>query len=210
MDELIASLEQKGVLKSALIKSALENIDRKNFVPEDFANIAYEDTALPIGEGQTISQPYTVVFMLELLEAKAGEKIMDVGHGSGWQTALIAEIVGDKGEVFAIELLKMLCRMGERNVSKYPALRKRVRFYCQNAAPGLADTVEEIGGFDAIIAAAEVADVPKTWRDQLKIGGRLVYPQNQAIVREIKSDVGVFETSHYPGFVFVPFVNKRK
>ncbi len=208
MDELIASLERKGILKSASIKNALKGVDRKYFVPEGFMNLAYEDTALPIGEGQTISQPYTVVFMLELLSAKAGDKIMDVGHGSGWQTALLAEIVGDKGNVYAIELLEGLCRLGEKNVSKYPALRKHVRFYCQNAAPGLPEVAGDIGGFDGIISAAEVTEVPKSWREQLKIGGRMVYPQSQAIVREIKSDAGVFETSRYPGFVFVPFVNK--
>ena len=133
---------------------------------------------------------------------------MDVGHGSGWSTALLASIVGDQGAIYAVELLEGLCRLGEKNVSKYPALRKRVRFYCQNAASGLAEVAEEIGGFDAIIAAAEVTDVPEAWRKQLKIGGRLVYPQNQAIVREIKSDAGVFEASRYPGFVFVPFVDK--
>ncbi|MBI2096718.1 MAG: protein-L-isoaspartate O-methyltransferase [Candidatus Sungbacteria bacterium] len=206
MDDLIESLEKKGVLRSASIKEALANIDRKDFVPADLAHLAYEDTALPIGQGQTISQPYTVVFMLELLAPKAGDHIMDVGHGSAWQTAILAEIVGEQGRVYAIELLEGLSKLGRENISKYPELLKRISFYCQDASPGLPEVGERIAGFDGIIAAAEVEDAPKAWREQLKTGGRLVYPQDQAIVREVKHGVGVFDVSRYPGFVFVPFV----
>ena len=144
MDQLIKSLGKKGVLKSVSIRDALKKVDRKDFVGEDLASLVYEDTALPIGEGQTISQPYTVVFMLELLGAVSGEKIMDVGHGSGWSTGLLADIVGDGGKVYAIELLEILCRMGEKNVSRYPDLRARVKFYCQNAEIGRASCRERV------------------------------------------------------------------
>lgn len=209
LDELIASLRAKGVLKSARIARALRRADRKGFVPGEFVEHAYADTALPIGEGQTISQPYTVVFMLELLAPRVGERIVDVGYGSGWQTVLLAELIGKKGRVYAIEILPNRCSSGKANVAKYPALAERVDFYCQNAASGLPDVARKIGGFDGIVAAAEVRDVPPAWREQLKIGGRLVYPRASSIFREVKKADGTFETKEHPGFAFVPFVEGR-
>ena len=87
-------LQRTGVLKSGKIFDAFGVIDRADFVPEELKSSAYADEALPIGEGQTISQPYTVAFMLSLLDPQPGERIMDVGAGSGWQTAILAYIVG--------------------------------------------------------------------------------------------------------------------
>lgn len=206
MEELIKALRQKRVLKSAAIEKALRKIDRKDFVPEESRDAVYEDIALPIGMGQTISQPYTVIFMLELLAPKAGEKIMDVGHGSGWQTALLAEIAGETGKIYAIERIPALCEMGKTNVAKYPDLERRVVFVCGDASPGLPEEAEKIGGFDAIIAAAEVEEVPRAWREQLKIGGRLVYPKDKSVFKEIKTGEKDFSQEEYPGFAFVPFI----
>lgn len=204
--KLIEKLVQNGVLRSPFVLSAFGKIDRKDFVPKELADSAYEDTALPIGWSQTISQPYVVAFMLELLEPKAGNHVIDVGHGSAWQTALLAEIVGESGKVYAIELVKELCAFGKSNLAKYPRLAKRVAFYCTNAASGLPHIAKEIGGFDAIIAAATVFEVPKAWREQLKVGGRLVYPKQGSIFKEIKKSGDSFEISEYHGFAFVPFV----
>lgn len=209
MEELVEHLENEGVLKSQSLKEAFLGVDRKDFVPQEFVSRAYEDVALSIGEGQTISQPYTVAFILELLSPKDGDAIMDVGHGSGWQSALLAHIVGEKGTVYAIELVPELCRIGERNIAKYPALRERVRFFCQNAAPGLLKTAEKLGGFDAIIAAAEVSSVPEAWREQLKVGGTLVYPKGSSIFKELKENEGKFLKDEYPGFAFVPFIEPK-
>ena len=208
MDELVRALRSKGVLKSARIAKALREIDRQDFISEDIAHLAYEDTALPIGHGQTISQPYTVVFMLELLKPKAGEYIIDIGAGSAWQSALIAHIVGAHGQVYAIEVIKDLCALGRKNIAKYPDLKLRTTFFYQNAITGLPDVAADIGGFHGIIAAAEVLEVPTAWRDQLRIGGRLVYPQAGAIIKEMKRAVGDFTVEKHPGFVFVPFVSE--
>jgi len=207
LEELIDSLRVEGVLSSARFAQALRRVDRKDFVPADLAERAYEDTALPIGEGQTISQPYTVLFMLGLLAPEAGGRIVDIGYGSGWQTALLAELVGKTGRVYAIEVLPNRCASGKANVGTYPALAERIDFYCQNAAPGLPDVARTVGGFDGIIAAAEVRDVPLAWREQLKIGGRLVYPRASSIFREVKKTNGTFEMKEHPGFAFVPFVD---
>jgi protein-L-isoaspartate(D-aspartate) O-methyltransferase len=204
--ELIQSLLAKGVLRSSRIKSAFKRVDRKTFIPEEYADLAYDDVPMPIGEGQTISQPYTVAFMLELLEPKEGERIMDIGSGSGWQTALLAEIVGAKGRIHAIEVVPFLCKLGGKNLAQFPELQNRVELFCRNAAEGLPAVAEQIGGFDGIIAAADVPDVPEAWRRQLKTGGRLVYPKSGAIFLETKKEDNTFRVESYPGFAFVPFV----
>lgn len=208
LNDLIGSLEEKGTLKSALVKKALKTIDRREFVPTHLRDLAYLDSALPIGKGQTISQPYTVIFMLELLGPKGGERIMDIGHGSGWQTALLAEIVGKAGSVYAVERIKTLCDLGRANVSKYSNLLERVKFFCQDASSGLPEEAEQAGGFDGIIAAAEVREVPSSWRRQLKIGGRMVYPRAGAVFKEVKEGGEKFSIAEYPGFAFVPFVKE--
>ena len=106
MEELVKNLKSSGVLKSPKIIEAFLKVDRKDFVPKDMKASAYLDQALSIGHSQTISQPYTVAFMLELLEPKEGDpstslrasKIMDIGYGSGWASALLAHIVGERGK----------------------------------------------------------------------------------------------------------------
>ncbi len=201
MEELIRLLKQKGVLRSSRLEQALREIDRVDFVQEGFREAAYEDTALPIGGGQTISQPYTVVFMLELLIPEEMDIILDVGYGSGWQSALLALMVGDKGHVYAIERMKKICGIGKKNIAEYPRLAERVTLFCRDATLGVPGQM-----FNGIIVAAEVHEVPDAWRNQLVRGGRLVYPQSQAIVKEIKRGDGDFSREVYPGFVFVPFV----
>lgn len=211
-----------GALKTPEIIEAFRSVDRKDFVPEKFKYLAYEDEALPLGQSpdgtigawQTISQPFTVAFMLELLQPKAGDKIMDIGSGSMWQTAILAEIVGarnspeaEAGEIYAIEINEEIFRFGQSNIAKYPELEERVTSFCQNADRGLEDIAEIIGGFDSITAAAQLEEAPEAWREQLKIGGTLIYPKNGSIFREFKKSKTRFEVSNFPGFAFVPFVD---
>jgi protein-L-isoaspartate(D-aspartate) O-methyltransferase len=198
---LIGELQSRGVLTAPALIRAFEAVDRADFVPKDLKDLAYEDTALPIAAGQTISQPYTVAFMLEHLQAEQGQHILEVGYGSGWQTALLAHLVGEYGDVYAMELLPALCEAGRRNLIRYPAMMPRVHLYCQSAKDGC----REGAPFDRIIAAAEVRDVPQAWRTQLKVGGRMIYPHNRGLVCEMKTQYG-FRTEMFPGFVFVPFV----
>jgi protein-L-isoaspartate(D-aspartate) O-methyltransferase len=215
MHELVLSLKQKRALKSPQIIEAFLKTDRKNFVPENLKNLAYIDEALPIGEGQTISQPYTVAFMLELLEPRKGEQIMDIGYGSGWTTALLAEIVrptptpgvGVKkmGRVYAFEVVPKLCELGEENLSKYPELRSCAILFCKDAFAGVSKD-PPADGFDGIIASAKVSEVSRAWRRQLKIGGRLVYPKNISLFKEVKKGENEFNVEEHSGFAFVPFI----
>ncbi|MGB9681196.1 MAG: protein-L-isoaspartate O-methyltransferase family protein, partial [Minisyncoccia bacterium] len=129
-EELIKELIEEGVLKSPKLIEAFLKIDRKDFVLEDLKEYAYLNQPLSIGFGQTISQPLVVAFMLELLEVQEGEKILDIGSGSGWTTALLSYLTGEKGKVFAIERIPELKEFGEENVKKYNFVEKGIaKFY---------------------------------------------------------------------------------
>lgn len=214
---LVSHLIEIGVLKTSFIIDAFKNIDRMKFTPEEMKPFVYVDEALSIPSGQTISQPYTVAFMLELLQPQPGEKILDIGAGSGWQTALLAHIVGGPpaggGKVFAIEIVPELCKFGKKNVAQYNFIEKRVvEWICGDASQK--ETFESIknevpGGVDKIIVAAALHNaVPQEWKDQLKIGGRIVVPIKNSIWLFIKKGEDDFEEKEYPGFAFVPFVQK--
>jgi protein-L-isoaspartate(D-aspartate) O-methyltransferase len=198
---LVNHLEVEGVLHSLTIKKALFAVERENFVPPALKHLSYEDTALPLEEGQTISQPYTVVFMLEQLSAQPGQSVFEAGYGSGWQTALLAHLVGPRGMVYAFEINPALCRRGRSNLQRYPNLLSRISLFCLSAARGY----PEMAPFDRIICGAEVAQAPQPWREQLKIGGRMVYPSHKSIMVETKLEDGSFKVEEHHGFVFVPF-----
>ncbi|HEC45807.1 MAG TPA: L-isoaspartyl protein carboxyl methyltransferase, partial [Epsilonproteobacteria bacterium] len=116
--ELIDSMILRGMLGSPHIIDAFREIDRKYFVPESFEEHIYVDTPLPIGNNQTISQPSTVAFMLEKLEPGEGDKVLDIGSGSGWTTALLCHIVGEKGSVIGLERMDELVERGGENLAK--------------------------------------------------------------------------------------------
>lgn len=204
-ENLIKELIDEGYLKSPAIIEAFKAVDRADFVPAEYKNEAYGNYPLPIGLGQTISQPLTVAFMLELLEPQAGEKIFDVGAGSGWQTALLAHIVGraPSGKVIALERISGLAVMAQENVSKYSFLEKGiVRVVAGDASRGY----ETEAPFDKIIAAAAAKDIPPQWKEQLKVGGRIVAPVGQSIHVLDKEGQNKFSEKRHFGFSFVPLV----
>lgn len=201
---MINGLITSGVLHTQSIIEAFLAIDRKDFVQDEYCKDTYDDHPLPIGSGQTISQPYTVAFMIELLSPKVGQKIMDIGYGSGWQTAILAYIVKDIGRVFAFEIVPQLCDFGKKNISKYNFTKKGIVVtHCQSAIEGL----PEEAPFDCIIAAAQVSSIPETWINQLVNGGRMVLPVKNSIFLVRKSENGAIRKDEYPGFAFVPFVD---
>ena len=201
---LIENLIKEGWLKTPEIISAFRKIKRADFLPGEMKNLAELNEALPIGHGQTISQPLVVAFMLELLEPEKGEKILDVGSGSGWTTALLAEIVGKEGKVTALEFVSDLVEFGKKNIEKYGFRKNGVaEFVCADGSKGY----EKEAPFDKILASATApARVPSAWKKQLKVGGRIVAPMDSSIWLLIKKGENEFEQKEYPGFVFVPLI----
>jgi len=204
--QLINELIQGGWLKTPRIIEAFKEIRREDFIPEDLKNLAYLNEALPIGYGQTISQPLVVAFMLEKLDPRPGEKILDIGAGSGWTSALLAEIVGEKGKVIAIEIIPELVEFGKKNVSKYNFIEKgRVKFICGDGTKGYFQEAP----YDKILCSASAKEVPNAWKEQLRIGGKIITPIKNSIVELTKIDEKEFQTLEYPGFVFVPLISKE-
>ena len=205
-ESLISSLITEGYLKTPEIIDAFRTIAREDFVPEELRQEAYGNYPLPIGEGQTISQPLTVAFLLELLEPRAGNKILDIGAGSGWTTALLAYIVGEKGKVFGIERIQKLCELGRKNLAKYFD-ESRTKIICGDGTKGL----PEKAPFDKILTGAAASrDIPQAWREQLKVGGRIVAPVGGSIWLYVKKSETELEEKEFPGFVFVPLIKNKQ
>ena len=204
---LIDDLIEKGWLKTPRIIKAFKKIKRIDFMPEDSKDLAELNQALPIGYGQTISQPLVVAFMLEQLQPEKGHKILDVGSGSGWTTALLSEIVGEEGRVIAIELVKELRDFGEKNTFKYNFVKKEIaEFICADGSKGY----EKEAPFDRILASASALKIPLAWKKQLKIGGRIVTPIKTSIWVFAKKSETDFEKVEHPGFAFVPLITNNK
>jgi len=205
-ENLIHQIIDSGYLKSPRIIEAFLAIDRKDFVVLEYQNETYSNIPLPIGFGQTISQPLTVAFILELLQPQAGEKILDIGSGSGWTTALLAYIVSQKskkGKVIAIERIPELKEFGEKNVAKYNFINKGVvEFICADGSKGH----EKEAPYDKILCSATVSEVPKDWLKQLKKGGRIVTPFNGEVQLWIKKAENEFDIKRFQGFTFVPLI----
>ncbi len=207
-ENLINKLVLRGYVKSPDMERAFRELDRAEFLPEEQRAFAGEDRPLPIGYGQTISQPYTVAFILNLLDPKKGENILDVGTGSGWQAALIAKIVSPGGRVFTVERIKELADAARSNLDKFGLVASG------EVIPVNGNALEINPGwpvFDKIVSAAEYAPssgepIPEAWKNALAVGGRIVMPINGRLVSADKVSGDKFEIREYPGFSFVPLI----
>jgi len=201
--ELIKDLLNERVLQNPRVLRAFKEINRKDFVPADLKNMAYENHPLTLESGQTISQPYTVAFMLDLLEAGPGQKVLDVGFGSGWTTALLSKIVGSKGKIFGLELLPEIYNFGRNNLQKYKL--KNIKLFLGSGWDGLPD----FAPFERILVSASASKIPQALKDQLKVGGRLVMPLADKITVLDKIGEDNFKTKDHWGFVFVPLIKHK-
>lgn len=202
-NDLVEALVRAGTLRSPRIITAFRAVPRPMFVPPAMVRAAASiDAPLPIGEGQTVSQPTTVATMLELLQPKPKDRVLDVGTGSGWQAALLAHCVGPRGRVVTIE------RVPELAQSAAEALK---RFGIRNvvALTGDATTgVSQYAPYGVIISAASSQEVPPAWVEQLVPGGRLLHPISSMGLRLVRKDRGGRVTvEDHPGYVFVPLVS---
>jgi protein-L-isoaspartate(D-aspartate) O-methyltransferase len=203
MSKIVSELIKLGYLKTDKIIEAFSEIGRIEFVPKEIELQAEANVALPIGYGQTISQPLTVAFMLELLNPKEGQKILDVGSGSGWTTSLLSYIVGDKGKVIAVERIKELLETGKKNTDKFGFVERGIaEFY--GAKEGLG--FPEKAPYDRIFVSASSSEIPQEFLSQLKIGGIMIIPiRNDIVFVEKKSEKEICKET-FPGFSFVPLI----
>ncbi len=199
MDELVNNIVRNGTLHTENIINAFRAVDRADFVPEESRSLAHENQPIHIGYDQTISQPETVAFMLELLAPQEGEKILDIGSGSGWTTALLSHIVGENGSVLGLERVDELVEFGRRNIEKYNIKNAKIE------KAGMALGRPKEAPYDKILVSAAARSYPEELLSQVKEGGIIVIPVRDAIWR-------VARVEHQPviekfeGFVFVPLI----
>jgi protein-L-isoaspartate(D-aspartate) O-methyltransferase len=198
-DELIDRIKDKtGVLETPHLEEAFRSVDRRNFVRDDYEVEAYEDYPIPIGGEQTISQPTTVAYMLELLSPQEGDSVLDVGCGSGWSSALLGHIVGRHGQVLGMEIREELAGFGRDNVSGYDLPQVEIR----HGSP-LKEKQPE-APFSRILVSAGTDHIPAALTDQLAVGGVMVIPIDQSLVQVKKKAEGELLQKEVPGFDFVP------
>jgi protein-L-isoaspartate(D-aspartate) O-methyltransferase len=184
-------------------QQAFRKFNRKNFVPLDLRVKSDIDTPLPIGFGQTISQPTTVEMMLKWLEPQEGNKVLDVGSGSGWTTALLSGLVGPSGKVYAVEVIPELLEFGRNN--NFKAGVKNAEFYPTQKKYGL----QKFAPFDRILVSAAAQKVPQELLEQLGDHSKMVIPVNSDVLEITKYD-NEYKTIAHPGFAFVPLVNNSE
>jgi protein-L-isoaspartate(D-aspartate) O-methyltransferase len=198
--ELIQELKDWDIEERIL--KAIEKIDRRDFVLEKNLNEAYEDHPLPIGYGQTISQPYTIAFMLQELELKKGDKVLEIGTGSGWNAALISDLVGENGKIYSVEIVEELAKKVKEKLKDY----KNVVVFNRDASHGL----PEYAPYDKIILTAAPKQLAEEFKEQLADNGILLAPvgeYTQKLIKLIKKNDKFTETEK-GDFVFVPLVSK--
>jgi protein-L-isoaspartate(D-aspartate) O-methyltransferase len=195
-------IKARGVTDERVLE-AMRAVPRHCFVPEHMRGSAYRDSPLPIGQGQTISQPYIVAYMTETLELAGGEKVLEIGTGSGYQAAILAHIAG---EVISVERLARLAEEARNTLSDLGY--DNVRVVVGDGTEGW----PEEAPYDAIMVTAASPDVPEPLREQLADGGRLVVPvgprHTQQLVR-IRREGDAFRREHLLDVAFVPLIGEH-
>lgn len=201
--KLIDSIRDKGISDERVLESMM-NIPRHYFLDTALEHIAYQDRAFPIGEGQTISQPYTVAFQTQLLEVAPYDKILEIGTGSAYQAIVLAEM---NANVFTIERQKILFELTKNFIlkSKYP----NIKFFYGDGFEGL----PTYAPFNKILITAAAPFIPPKLIEQLKPGGKMIIPLSenglQKMVRITKMEDGSLEEEIFSNFSFVPMLKGR-
>lgn len=199
--EMIELLKHRGISDTLLLQ-AMQRVEREQFVLPAFKNRAYDDSALPIASGQTISQPYTVAFQTEKLQVGKGSKVLEIGTGSGYQAAILSEM---GCRVFTIERHMELHLQARKLLEK---LGYRIATRCGDGTVGW----NEFAPYDGIIVTAAAPEVPQPLLDQLADGGRLVIPVgdlDSQSIRIVNRNANQFQWFEANGFKFVPLIGKK-
>ncbi len=202
--ELIQTIREQGIYNKSVLDAILK-IPRHLFVPKGYLDQAYANYPLPIAGDQTISQPYTVAFMLQALELKKGQTILEIGTGSGWNAALIAHIIGKKGFVYTTEIVPELIKFSTKNLKKFNF--KNLKIIETDGSKGYVAKAP----FDRIIATAACPFIPFPWIEQLKEEGIIVAPigslYGQCMIKA-KKIKGTIQEENLGYFMFVPLKGK--
>ena len=196
-NQLLKSLRLHGFSKEII--GAFKKVKRENFLPKNLKRYAYEDNALPLEKGATISQPYTIAFMLSLLDLKQGQKILEIGSGSGYVLALISQIIKE-GKIYGIEIISSLAESSKKVLSK----NKKIKIFNKDGLYGL----PKYAPYDRILISAAAQEIPEHLYPQLKEDAIIVTPVKNSIF-QIKKHKNKITIKEFPGFVFVPLVNNE-
>ncbi|HIK02623.1 TPA: protein-L-isoaspartate(D-aspartate) O-methyltransferase [archaeon] len=203
-EQMMDMLIEYGYLSTERVIKAFKNVDRADFAPEEYRKGCYEDTPLPIGRGQTISAPSMVAIMSEKLDCRPGMKILEIGAGSGYQAAILAEIIGSKGKLFTVERIKEVADNAKKVLGKY----KNVKLIVGDGTLGY----KKEAPFDRIIVTAASPKIPEPLVEQLKEGGKMLIPignylfgQELDLITKVK---GKIKEEFVTGVVFVPLIGK--
>lgn len=200
--KLVDSLKEKGISNEKVLH-AINSVPRHLFMDNAFINFSYQDKAFPIGSGQTISQPFTVAFQTQLLQVDAGDKVLEIGTGSGYQTCVLLEL---QAKVFSIERHKSLYTKTKAFLEKH---NYNARLFFGDGYKGL----PSFAPFDRILITAAAPHIPSELKDQLKIGGIMVLPvgegETQEMLRLTKISEHEFNTEKFGEFSFVPMLENK-
>jgi protein-L-isoaspartate(D-aspartate) O-methyltransferase len=194
-------IEARGI-RSPAVLAAMRKVERHRFVPKELMPLAYDDSPLPIGEGQTISQPYIVAFMTEALDLRATDKVLEIGTGSGYQAAVLGELCA---EVYTIEIFESLANRSGELLRKLGYSNVHVRH-----GDGYLGWPEE-APFDAIIVTCSPTAIPQPLQDQLKEGGRMIIPVGERPGQElvlVTKKGGKIRQERVLSVLFVPMIDK--
>ncbi|MBI5146400.1 MAG: protein-L-isoaspartate(D-aspartate) O-methyltransferase [Thaumarchaeota archaeon] len=201
---LMAIIKANGFLKDLAVEQAIRTTPRHLFVPDEFIEQAYEDRPLPTKSLQTISQPSVVAKMTELLDVKNNNKILEIGCGSGWQSAILSRLTGAK--IYSIERLPEIVEFAKKNHQK--AGIQNVEIIQGDGTLGFAEQAP----FDRIMITAACKSIPSPLLEQLNGGGILVAPVGDCYFQDMvviqKTSDGIKEIRHEPGFIFAPLIGK--
>jgi len=202
LDTLIDNMKNTGFLTDSRVEHAIRQNPRHYFLPESSKNRAYENSPIPVMKNQTISQPSVVSRMTEWLDLKEGQKVLEIGSGSGWQCAILAKMVG-KGKIFTIERHDSLANFAKKNLENLGI--KNAKIIHGDGRLGL----PEESPFDRIMITAACKEIPKTLMNQLAMDGLLIAPVGediQSLILIRKTPKGFVEIKNQKGYVFVPLL----